>query len=145
MSHTSLLLFIAVCALATFATRVIPFVALARQAEHPLILHLGRYLPPTVMMILVIYALRDFRPLTDGQLNVAANGWPMILASLAVVVPHLWRRNALVSILGGTGAYMAMVQLGWALDPINLARSGTERLSWGRREANMQETVRRTP
>ncbi|WP_444984438.1 branched-chain amino acid transporter permease [Halomonas mongoliensis] len=115
MSHATLLIFIAVCALATFATRVIPFVALARQAEHPLILHLGRYLPPTVMMILVIYALRDFRPLAEGQLNASANGWPMILASLVVVVLHLWRRNALVSILGGTGAYMAMVQLGWAL------------------------------
>lgn len=113
MSHTPLLLFIAVCALATFATRVIPFVALARQAEHPLILHLGRYLPPTVMMILVIYALRDFRPLAEGQLNAAANGWPMILASLAVVTLHLWRRNALLSIIGGTAAYMAMVQLGW--------------------------------
>ncbi|AXY41518.1 AzlD domain-containing protein [Halomonas sp. JS92-SW72] len=113
MSHTPLLLFIAVCALATFATRVIPFVALARQAEHPLILHLGRYLPPTVMMILVIYALRDFRPLAEGQLNAAANGWPMILASLEVVTLHLWRRNALLSIIGGTAAYMAMVQLGW--------------------------------
>jgi len=113
MSHTTLLLFIAVCALATFATRVIPFVALARQAEHPLILHLGRYLPPTVMMILVIYALRDFRPLAEGQLNAAANGWPMILASLAVVTLHLWRRNALLSIIGGTAGYMAMVQLGW--------------------------------
>lgn len=112
---STLLIFIAVCALATFATRVIPFVALARQAEHPLILHLGRYLPPTVMMILVIYALRDFRPLADGQLNAAANGWPMMLASLVVTALHLWRRNALVSILGGTGAYMAMVQLGWAL------------------------------
>ncbi|HSH57480.1 MAG TPA: AzlD domain-containing protein [Halomonas sp.] len=113
MSTPGLLIFIAVCALATFATRVIPFVALARHADHPLILHLGRYLPPTVMMILVIYALRDFRPLLDGHLNAGANGWPMIIASLIVALLHLWRRNALLSIIGGTGAYMAMVQLGW--------------------------------
>ncbi len=113
MSDTHLVVFIATCALATFATRVTPFVALARQAEHPLILHLGRYLPPAVMMILVIYALRDFRPLAEGQLNAGATGWPMILASLAVVVLHLWRRNALLSIIGGTAAYMTMVQLGW--------------------------------
>lgn len=113
MSTVDLLVFIAVCAGATFATRVLPFVALARQAEHPLILHLGRYLPPAVMMILVIYALRDFRPLTDGRLNVAPDGWPLILASLTVIGLHLWRRHALLSIAGGTGAYMAMVQLGW--------------------------------
>jgi len=113
MNVLDLLGFIAVCAAATFATRVLPFVALARQAEHPLILHLGRYLPPAVMMILVLYALRDFRPLADGRLNVAPDGWPMIIASLVVVSLHLWQRNALLSIIGGTGAYMAMVQLGW--------------------------------
>ncbi|NWN82900.1 MAG: AzlD domain-containing protein [Halomonas sp.] len=110
MSQSSLLVFIAVCAAATFATRIIPFVALARHADHPLILHLGRYLPPTVMLILVIYALRDFRPLLEGQFNTGANGWPMMAASLIVAVLHLWRRNALLSIIGGTGAYMAMVQ-----------------------------------
>ncbi|MDR9439144.1 MAG: hypothetical protein RI841_06565 [Halomonas sp.] len=32
---------------------------------------------------------------------------------MAVVGLHLWQRNALLSIIGGTGAYMAMVQLGW--------------------------------
>lgn len=113
MTTLELLAFIAVCALATFVTRLLPFMALSRQADHPLILHLGRYLPPTVMMILVIYALREFRPLAEGQLNAAANGWPMLLASLAVVGLHLWRRNALLSIIGGTGAYMAMIQLSW--------------------------------
>jgi len=113
MNGLDLLGFITVCVLATFATRVLPFVALARQSEHPLVVHLGRYLPPAVMMILVIYALRDFRPLADGHLNAAADGWPMMLASLVVAGLHLWQRNALLSIIGGTGAYMAMVQVGW--------------------------------
>ncbi|HSH48857.1 MAG TPA: AzlD domain-containing protein [Halomonas sp.] len=112
MSPAYLLLFILVCALATFATRIVPFVALARQADHPLILHLGRYLPPAVMMTLVIYALREFRPLLDGRLNGTETGWPMIFAALIVSSLHLWRRNALLSIIGGTGAYMVMVQLG---------------------------------
>ncbi|MDR5865821.1 branched-chain amino acid transporter permease [Halomonas koreensis] len=113
MSLVALLTFIGVCALATFATRVLPFVALSRHADHPLILHLGRYLPPAVMMILVIYALRDFRPLAEGRLNVAADGWPMLIAALTVVGLHLWRRHALLSIIGGTGLYMAMIQVGW--------------------------------
>ncbi|WP_027966836.1 branched-chain amino acid transporter permease [Halomonas halocynthiae] len=112
MNIADLLIFIAVCAVTTFATRVIPFVALAKHADHPLILHLGRYLPPAVMMILVIYALREFRPMLDSQLNVSSTGWPMIIASIIVATLHLWRRNALLSIIGGTGMYMAMVQLG---------------------------------
>lgn len=106
---------IVVCALATFATRVLPFVALSRQADHPLILHLGRYLPPAVMLILVIYALRDFTPLaSDWQLNMGDNGLPLVLASLVVAGLHLWRRNALLSIVLGTASYMLMVQLSWA-------------------------------
>ncbi|WP_311943810.1 branched-chain amino acid transporter permease [Halomonas piscis] len=105
---------IVVCALATFATRLLPFVALYRQADHPLILHLGRYLPPAVMLILVIYALRDFTPLAgDWQLNMGDDGLPLVLASLLVAGLHLWRRNALLSIVLGTASYMLMVQLSW--------------------------------
>lgn len=106
---------IIVCALATFTTRVLPFVALSRQADNPLILHLGRYLPPAVMLILVIYALRDFTPLaSEWRLNMGDDGLPMLVASLIVAGMHLWRRNALLSIMLGTGAYMLMVQLGWS-------------------------------
>lgn len=111
MNETTLIIVIIVSALATFATRVLPFVALSRQADHPLVLHLGRYLPPAVMMILVLYALRDFRPVSLGQLNMQANGLPMLIAAACVVILHLWRRNALLSIMGGTGLYMFMVQL----------------------------------
>lgn len=115
--NETILMFIVVAALATFATRVLPFIALSGHADHPLILHLGRYLPPAVMMILVLYALRHFRPLAHGQLNMADNGMPMLIASATVVALHLWRRNALLSIIGGTGIYMLMVQLGWHVAP----------------------------
>ena len=110
-SPLSLLAFIGVCALATFATRVLPFIAFSRQADHPLIMHLGRYLPPAVMLILVIYAMRDWRPVIDGAANLTANGWPMPVAGLIVAGLQLWRRNALLSIVVGTGAYMSLVQL----------------------------------
>lgn len=113
MSESMLLLVIVVSALATFATRVLPFVALSRHADHPLVLHLGRYLPPAVMTILVLYALRNFRPLEAGQFNMDPSGLPMLIASVTVVALHLWRRNALISIIGGTGLYMLMVQVGW--------------------------------
>lgn len=115
MNPLELGIYIAACALATLVTRAAPFVALARQADHPLILHLGRYLPPAIMLILVIYALRDFRPLVQAELNVGPNGLPMLLAAVVVTALHLWRRNALLSIMVGTGAYMLMVQLGWAV------------------------------
>lgn len=112
MSDAQLLAFIGLCALATFATRVVPFLFLSRHADHPLILHLGRYLPPAVMMILVVYALRDLSVFDAGHFNGSDNGLPLVIASLTVVVLHLWRRHALISIMGGTLVYMAIVQIG---------------------------------
>ena len=41
--------FIAVAAIATFATRVIPFLFFERHTEHPLVRHLGRYLPAAAL------------------------------------------------------------------------------------------------
>ena len=90
-----------------------PFVTLARQADHPLILLPGRFLPPAVVTPRLIDARRAFRPLADGPLHAGADGWPMSIASLRVVT-RLRRcgRHALPSLVGGTAADMTMVQPG---------------------------------
>ncbi len=97
---------IGVMTAATFLTRVLPFVLLYRVADHPLLAYLGRYLPPVLMVLLVLYTFKneDFS---------GAQALPELLALLLVVVLHLLLRNALVSIIGGTGCYMLLVQGGW--------------------------------
>ncbi|WP_432698609.1 branched-chain amino acid transporter permease [Marinobacterium sp. YM272] len=100
---TYLLSFIALSAMATFLTRALPFLLFSRQADHPLLQFLGRYLPPVLMVLLVIYALKT--PLVSGEGLVQS-----VLALLTVVGLHLLLRNALVSILGGTFCYMWLVQ-----------------------------------
>ena len=55
---TYLIAVIAVMTAATFLTRVTPFVLLRNMADHPLLLFLGRYTPPAIMTILVLYSLR---------------------------------------------------------------------------------------
>lgn len=102
-------LFIAVSALATFATRVVPFVFFHRHTEHPLIRHLGRYLPAAVMALLATVFLQRA---ADWQASLP--GLDALFAGLLVVAIHLWRRNALLSISAGTVAYMAIQQNGWA-------------------------------
>ena len=99
-----LLLFIAVMAIATFITRILPFILLYKVSEHPMLLYLGRYLPPVMMVLLLLYCFRDLRfsAFTDG---------PAELLALALVVTlHLWRGNALLSIMAGTGLYMFLCQ-----------------------------------
>ncbi len=88
----------------TFATRVFPFVALKNRGEHPTFLFLGRYMPPAIMTILVIYSLKsvDFLHTPFGANELLALG--------ATVLLHLWRSNSLLSIFAGTAVYMLLVQ-----------------------------------
>ncbi|MEQ5833838.1 AzlD domain-containing protein [Marinobacter sp. NFXS9] len=104
---TYLLAFIAVGTLATFATRVIPFAFFSRHSEHPLIQHLGRFLPAAVMSLLVVIFL-----LRSGNWSAPVLGADALVPSLIVVGLHLWRRNALLSIIAGTACYMAIQQAG---------------------------------
>lgn len=103
-----LLLAILVMALATFATRAAPFLLLRRGAEHPLVLYLGRYLPPAVMLLLVVYCLKDV------PWDAPPHGLPQLLAVAVTAAVHVWRRNALLSIAAGTGLFMAWQQTGLA-------------------------------
>ena len=99
-----LLVFIAVMAIATFLTRFLPFVLLYKVSDHPMLIHLGRYLPPVMMVLLLFYCFRDLRfsSMSDGPAE--------LLALTVVVILHLWRRNALLSIMAGTGLYMFLCQ-----------------------------------
>lgn len=101
-----LLLAMAVMTAATFATRAAPFLLLRSHSQHPLVLYLGRYLPPAVMTLLVLYSIKDV-PLLS-----APYGLPHWLAIALTAAIHLWRRNALLSIAAGTGLFMWLQQSG---------------------------------
>jgi len=101
-----LLIGILIAALVTFATRLAPFVFFGKNKQTPPYIHyIGTYLPPAIMAMLVIYSLRHLSFLTFPF------GIPEFLGVLIVVGLHLWKRNTLLSILGGTVAYMLMVQI----------------------------------
>lgn len=99
-----LLAVILVMAGATFLTRLVPFVALRGLRDHPLLLFLGRYMPPAVMTALVFYSLRDL------DLATPPFGIGTFAAVAVTVAVHLWRRHALLSIASGTAVYMGVVQ-----------------------------------
>ena len=96
---------IAVMAGVTFLTRALPFLLFDRGDSPPkLVLYLGRVLPPAIIAMLIIYCLR-------GITFSAPAGWaPQLIAVGAVVALHLWKKNNLLSIFGGTILYMVLVQ-----------------------------------
>ncbi len=100
--------FIAVSALATFATRVVPFLFFERHTEHPLLRHIGRFLPAAVMALLATVFLQR-----SANWNATLPGLDALIPGLLVLVVHLWRRNSLLSIAVGTIAYMVFQQTDW--------------------------------
>jgi branched-subunit amino acid transport protein AzlD len=96
---THLAAVVAVAAAITVALRAAPFAVLSRLRSSAATAYLGRHLPTGVMLILVVYLLRD---LPVGR-PVAALGLLVPVAVTAGV--HLWRRHALLSMTAGTLTY----------------------------------------
>lgn len=97
---------IAVMALVTMALRFLPFLIFNEDRETPpIITYLGKVLPHAIMGMLVVYCLKNVSFLS------APHALPELLSCAVVVLLHLWKRNTLLSIGGGTLCYMLLVQL----------------------------------
>lgn len=102
---TQAILTIAVVAIVTLFCRALPFLLFRDNRPIPgLVVYLGKVLPFSIIAILVIYCLKDIAFFS------APYGIPEIIAVSAVMILHLWKRNNLISIGGGTVLYMIMVQ-----------------------------------
>jgi branched-subunit amino acid transport protein AzlD len=108
MDSTCILAAIMAMMAATYLTRAIPFLFFGNRQPPWCIVYLETYLSPVMMTILVFYALKD----TD--FSTAPYGAYELGAVAITIALHLGFKNYLVSIFGGTLAYMAMVQ-GWLL------------------------------
>lgn len=105
MTTAQIAALVAVMAAVTFLTRALPFLLFGRGEEPPrVVLYLGRFLPPAVIAMLIVYC---YRSLDFAQ----PAGWaPGLIAGAAVVALHVWKRNNMLSIVGGTILYMVLVQ-----------------------------------
>ena len=101
--HSALM--IAVIALVTAALRFLPFLIFGENKKTPAIIsYLGQVLPFAIMGMLVVYCLKD--------ISFAASpfGIPEAIGCAAVAGLHVWKRNTLLSIGGGTVVYMLLIQ-----------------------------------
>lgn len=91
--------------LGTALTRFLPFLLFPADKPVPkYIQYLGKVLPSAVFGLLVVYCLRNVNIFTGSH------GIPEMIAIILVVVLHLWKRQMLLSIAGGTIGYMLLVQ-----------------------------------
>ncbi|HJC43576.1 MAG TPA: AzlD domain-containing protein, partial [Candidatus Mediterraneibacter gallistercoris] len=61
--------------------------------------------PAAVFGLLVIYCLKDVSIFTGSH------GIPELISIILVILLHVWKRQILLSIAGGTVCYMLLVQL----------------------------------
>lgn len=106
MSVTEQIITIAVVALGTMLTRFLPFLLFPAGKPTPrYVQYLGKALPGAVFGLLVVYCLKNV------SLLLGSHGLPELIAILVVAGLHLWKRQMLLSIAGGTICYMLLVQL----------------------------------
>lgn len=105
MTITQQIITIAAVVLGTMITRFIPFIIFPAGKPTPkYIQYLGKALPGAVFGLLVIYCLKNVNIFTG------THGIPEAIAIAVVAALHLWKRQMLLSIAGGTVIYMLLIQ-----------------------------------
>ena len=74
-------------------------------ADPRYIQYLGATLPAAIFAMLVVYCLKGV------DLFSGTHGLPEFIAIAATVFLHLWKRNMMISMAGGTAVYMFLVQM----------------------------------
>lgn len=96
---------IGICVLGTMLTRFLPFLIFSSKKPTPdYIQYLGKALPSAIFGMLVAYCLRNV------EILEGSHGLPELISIALVARLHLWKRQMLLSIAGGTICYMLLVQ-----------------------------------
>ncbi len=106
MSFKEQIITIVIIWVATLLMRFLPFMAFPENRPTPeFVKYLGKYLPAAVFALLIVYALKDVSILSGSH------GIPELIAILVTAALHLWKKQMIISISGGTICYMLLVQL----------------------------------
>lgn len=96
----------AAAAAVTLFTRVLPFALFGGKKGMPkMIGYLRKVLPAAIIAALVVYCFKELtiQPALQKVWSLAAGA--------AVILLHLWKRNTLLSIAGGTVLYMILIRM----------------------------------
>ena len=105
MTATQPVITIGLCVLGTMLTRFLPFLVFRASKPTPkYIVYLGKVLPGAIFAMLVVYCLRNV------SLTQYSYGLPEALGIAVTAGLHLWKRQMLLSVAGGTICYMLLLQ-----------------------------------
>ena len=106
MTTAQQLITILMISLGTMSMRFLPFLIFPAGKPTPkYIQYLGKVLPGAVFGMLVVYCLKNV------SVTAFPFGIPELIGIAVTAGLHLWRRQILLSVAGGTAVYMLLVQL----------------------------------
>jgi branched-subunit amino acid transport protein AzlD len=97
------IIYVLAMAAVIFLCRAFPFIFFRGTVGKPaarFLLFIERTAPPVAMTVLCFNALAA--PIKENP----ASALPVLSASLITALLHIWRRNSLLSIIGGTAVFM---------------------------------------
>jgi branched-subunit amino acid transport protein AzlD len=89
----------------TILCRAAPFLFFMKRRPPEVVDYLQKYIPPMIMTVLV---LGSYKGISFAE---PPYGLPAVASGLLVAALHLWKRNALLSILSGTALYMVLIRV----------------------------------
>lgn len=104
-SELAIFLGVIFCALASFATRALPFYLKALSKPSPAIDIIEKYMGLMIMVLLVFYSLKQ------DDFSSYPYGLPAFVGVLAALFLHLCFKNTLFSIVLSTAIYMCLIRL----------------------------------
>lgn len=104
MESSYLIFGIAIATLATYATRILPFIYFRKKEPTDIIKYIEWNMPIMIMVILVFYAIKDVK------WEIYPYGMAEIIGILIAGALHVRFKNALLSVLIATITYMVLIQ-----------------------------------
>lgn len=101
-------------ALVIIAERAFPFLLFSKKNPPKVILFIEKYIPPMVMAALLFYCLKDINFVlkeNDRLIIDLKNCLPPVIGVISTIILHIWKRNSLISIFGGTIIYMILIRV----------------------------------
>lgn len=106
MTKLQQILTIAICVAGTMTTRFLPFIVFSSKRPTPKYFqYLCKALPAAIFGMLVVYCLKNVSFVSGSH------GIPEAIAIVITVGLHLYKRQMLLSVAGGTICYMLLIQL----------------------------------
>lgn len=90
--------------------RAFPFILFSKKNPPKIIRFIEKYIPPMVMAALLFYCVKDISFISESKIDLEGC-IPYIVGVTSTIALHIWKRNSLISIFGGTIIYMILIRL----------------------------------